>query len=64
MTSALQDSYEELPYPNFSFPHTYPERLATIGLLFGLASPPVDRCRVLELGCAAGGNLIRMWATP
>ena len=63
MTSALLDSYEELPYPNFSFPHTYPERLATIGLLFGLASPPVDRCRVLELGCAAGGNLIPMAVT-
>src|SRR5437899_4207538 len=63
MTSALLDSYEELPYPNFSFPHTYPERLATIGLLFGLAAPPVDRCRVLELGCAAGGNLIPMAVT-
>src|SRR5258705_2791900 len=63
MTSALHDSYEELPYPNFSFALTHPDRLATIGLLFGLAPVPVDRCRVLELGCSAGGNLIPMAAT-
>jgi SAM-dependent methyltransferase len=63
MTSALHDSYEELPYPNFSFPHTHPDRLATIGSLFGFVPAPVDRCRVLELGCSAGGNLIPMAAT-
>jgi SAM-dependent methyltransferase len=63
MTSALHDSYEELPYPDFSFPQTHPDRLATIGLLFGLAPAPVDRCRVLELGCAGGGNLIPLAAT-
>jgi SAM-dependent methyltransferase len=63
MTSALHESYEELPYPNFSFPQTHPDRLATIGLLFGLAPAPIGRCRVLELGCAAGGNLIPLAAT-
>jgi SAM-dependent methyltransferase len=63
MTSALRDSYEELPYPDFSFPPTHPDRLATIGLLFGLAPAPVGRCRVLELGCAGGGNLIPLAAT-
>ena len=28
--------------------------------IFGLTPPDVARCRVLELGCAAGGNLIPM----
>jgi len=63
MTSALQESYEQLSYPNFSFPLTHPNHLATLGWLFGLASAPVDRCRVLELGCGGGGNLIPLAAT-
>src|SRR5690606_5981994 len=28
--------------------------------LLGLQPPPVERCRVLELGCAGGGNLVPM----
>jgi SAM-dependent methyltransferase len=63
MTSELQDSYEAFPYPNFSFSQTHPDRLAALGWLFGHVSAPVERCRVLELGCAAGGNLIPLAAT-
>jgi SAM-dependent methyltransferase len=51
-------SYNQVPYESFPFPQTHPDRLATIGRLFGLAPPELVRCRVLELGCAAGGNLI------
>ena len=35
-------------------------KLATIAILFGLAPPPVPHCRVLEIGCASGGNLLPM----
>ncbi len=63
MSSKLQDSYEALPYPNFSFVQSHPDRLATLGWMFGHVSAPVERCRVLELGCAAGGNLIPLAAT-
>ncbi len=63
MTSALHESYEELPYPSSSFAQTHPDRLATLGRLFGLAPAPVDRCRILEMGCSAGGNLIPLAAT-
>jgi hypothetical protein len=63
MTSALRESYDELPYPSFSSEQTHPDRLATLGLLFGLTPTPIDRCRVLEMGCSAGGNLIPMAAT-
>lgn len=53
-------SYDEVPYISVPFPQTHPDRLATAARIFGLASPAVDRCRVLELGCASAGNLIPM----
>ncbi len=52
------NSYDDVPYDSFAYPQTHPSRLATIATLFGLTPPDVTRCRVLELGCAAGGNLI------
>ncbi len=55
-----QTSYDEMPYLNRAFPQTHPDRLATLGRLFGLAPPDVETCRVLELGCASGDNLIPM----
>jgi methyltransferase-like protein/SAM-dependent methyltransferase len=53
-------SYDEIPYYSKPFPQTRPERLAAVARLFGLVPPPVDNCRVLEMGCATGGNLIAM----
>jgi methyltransferase-like protein/trans-aconitate methyltransferase len=53
-------SYDEIPYESNPFPQSHPDRLATMGRLFGLSPAPVTRCRVLELGCASGGNLIPM----
>jgi methyltransferase-like protein len=50
--------YDELPYPSYAFPQTHPDRLATIATLLGLEPQSIDRCRVLEIGCASGGNLI------
>jgi methyltransferase-like protein len=60
MPEAHRTSYDEMPYSNNPFYHTHPDCLATVATLFGMAPPPVPRCRVLELGCAAGGNLIPM----
>jgi len=58
-------SYDELPYTVLSHYFTHPDRLATAGALFGLTPQPVENCRVLELGCASGGNLIPMaYALP
>ncbi len=62
MTAELRQSYDAFPYQSFPFPQTHPDRLATIGYLFGLAPAPLDRCRVLGIGCASGGNLIPMAA--
>src|SRR2546425_4756799 len=42
------------------YAQTHPDRLATIGTLLGMNPAPVESCRVLEMGCGAGGNLIPM----
>src|SRR3954471_14302608 len=53
-------SYDRVPYRSDPFPQTHPDHLAAMATLFGLVPPAVERCRVLELGCAGGGNLIPM----
>jgi methyltransferase-like protein/2-polyprenyl-3-methyl-5-hydroxy-6-metoxy-1,4-benzoquinol methylase len=53
-------SYDEMPYINSAFAQTHPDRLATIARLFGVPAPDIETCRVLELGCASGDNLIPM----
>jgi methyltransferase-like protein/SAM-dependent methyltransferase len=55
-----ETSYDRVPYHSVALPQTHPDRLATVARLFGLDAPAVARCRVLELGCASGGNLIPM----
>lgn len=57
-TTVLQESYDDMPYESFSYPQTHPERLYTTGKLFGLAPSDIHKARILELGCAAGGNII------
>ena len=56
----VHNSYDALPYVSNPFVQTHPDNLATLATLFGLTPPAVDNCRVLELGCAAGGNIIPM----
>src|SRR5262249_47365446 len=60
MTEGAGTSYDEVTYSNTPFYHTHPDCLATLGTLFGMSPAPPDRCRVLELGCGRGGNLIPM----
>ena len=50
-------SYDAVPYESHPYPDTHPGRLYMIAKLFGLNPTPITRCRVLELGCAAGGNI-------
>lgn len=57
------DSYDVLPYISRCFAQTHPDNLAVAALLRGLQPAAIDRCRVLELGCASGGNLIPLAAT-
>jgi SAM-dependent methyltransferase len=58
-------SYDEVPYPGAAFQQTHPDRLATLTRLYGGRPRAVETCRVLELGCGDGGNLIPMaYAMP
>lgn len=59
-TPSPATSYDAVPYSVGAFPQTSPDRLATLATLFGMTPTPPDACRVLELGCALGGNLIPM----
>ncbi|HEX8569992.1 MAG TPA: methyltransferase regulatory domain-containing protein [Caulobacteraceae bacterium] len=54
--------YDEIVYPNPPFPFTQPNRLAVAAALFGRDYAPPEACRVLEIGCGDGGNLIPMAA--
>jgi len=60
ISDQLYTSYDQVPYPSHPYPQSHPNNLSTIARLFGLRPAQVDRCRVLEIGCAAGGNLIPM----
>jgi len=58
--TAETNSYDVVAYGQLAFAQTHPDRLATVARIFGLTPPPVATCRVLELGCASGANLIPM----
>ncbi|MCA8894132.1 MAG: hypothetical protein KDA48_02650, partial [Amphiplicatus sp.] len=50
--------YDVMPYSSMPFPETQPGSIAALATLFSRAAPAVEAARVLELGCASGGNLI------
>jgi SAM-dependent methyltransferase len=50
--------YDLLPYQSKAFPQSHPSHLAAIAAISGLEFTPPASARVLELGCASGGNLI------
>jgi SAM-dependent methyltransferase len=61
----ITNSYDAVAYPGFAFPNTHPDRLAAMAIAHGLNPPPVSDCRVLEIGCGEGSNLIPMaYAMP
>jgi SAM-dependent methyltransferase len=51
-------SYDKIPYPSKIFSQTNPDRLATMAKLYGIEPPDLENCRVLELGCGNGSNLL------
>jgi SAM-dependent methyltransferase len=58
-------SYDELPYDSLPLPETQPDFLAALAKLHGFDAPDPRRARILELGCAQGGNLIPLaWRWP
>jgi methyltransferase-like protein/2-polyprenyl-3-methyl-5-hydroxy-6-metoxy-1,4-benzoquinol methylase len=60
MGELQSNSYDLVPYPASAYVQSHPDRLATLAVLFGMSPRDISRCRVLELGCADGSNLIPM----
>lgn len=60
MTSLSRTLYDDLQYPDHIFEYTHPSRLAVLGKIYGMDPAPADNCRMLELGCASGGNILPM----
>jgi 2-polyprenyl-3-methyl-5-hydroxy-6-metoxy-1,4-benzoquinol methylase len=50
--------YDQLPYESRAFAQSQPSRIGAIARAFGLDAAPLGTARVLELGCASGGNII------
>jgi SAM-dependent methyltransferase len=57
--------YDSIRYPGLPYSDTHPDHLASVATFHGMTPAPPDRCRVLELGCGDGGNLVPMaYALP
>lgn len=56
----VPSAWDEVLYPGGAWPYTHPDRLAVVARLHGLTPAPVDACRVLEVGCGDGHNLVPM----
>jgi SAM-dependent methyltransferase len=50
--------YDDQPYTSNAFFYSSPGHLRAAAHLYGVSTVPLARARVLELGCAAGGNLL------
>lgn len=61
--AAFRTSYDDFPYRSVPLRQTHPDHLATVAALFGFEAADVGGARVLEVGCASGGNLIPLAAT-
>lgn len=59
--SPFQDPLQDrIHYPGGAWEHSHPDRIAANARMYGMAPAPVERARVLELGCGAGRNLVPM----
>lgn len=58
--NAALDPYDAVPYGGRTVPLSHPDRLALSALRHGMSPAPAETCRVLELGCAEGANVVPM----
>ncbi len=58
MVAQVNNPYDQVSYRTFPRRQTHPDRLAAIARFFGMKPAPVTACRVLEIGCGNGANLI------
>ncbi len=54
----IDATYDELPYQSFPYVQSHPEHLQTIAKFMKMDFVGFEKARVLELGCAGGGNIL------
>jgi len=58
MSEVSASAFDAVPYRHGAIPETHPARLGAIARMLGRPAAPPDACRVLDLGCAEGMNLL------
>jgi len=58
--AAIASRYHDIAYDALPHPATHPARMASVAVVVGHVAPRVESCRVLEVGCNDGSNLIPM----
>jgi protein-L-isoaspartate O-methyltransferase len=61
-TAALAEKYDAIAYAARSNALSHPAHMSAVATLCGMRPAPVATCRVLELGCSDGTNLLPMAA--
>ncbi|GAA5233994.1 methyltransferase domain-containing protein [Verticiella sediminum] len=54
----IAKDYDDRPYTSNAFFYAAPGHIRATAWLYGVDTVPLKQARVLELGCAAGGNLL------
>lgn len=54
----IESDYNNKPYTSKAFSYSAPGHLRAAAHLYGMETVPLAQARVLELGCASGGNLL------
>ncbi len=54
----IRNAYSRVPYPGVADPKSHIRYLEALATFFGIQPAGIAGCRVLELGCASGTNLI------
>jgi tRNA G46 methylase TrmB len=60
MTS--ESAYDQVEYPGRPYLQTHPAAISAYARMMNLSPASAERCRVLELGCGDGTNLLGMAA--
>lgn len=56
-------TYDDVPYGSYPVSASHPDRLYSMAKLFGMEPVPPENARILEIGCAGGGNLLPLAST-
>ena len=58
MNDPLRARYDAIPYRHGAVPESHPARTGAIARLLGIPAALPEGCRVLELGCGEGMNVL------